>query len=135
MNLSKNKTPTRTYKSEIRLNKENSISILNHAIAHKRAFNWGLALKQREWKESKRNLSLFELQRVFNQIKATDPEIKSWNNNISSRVAKKAFEDLDKAYSNFFRRWSEGKRGKQAGFPKYKTSYQRDYFIWKGHLK
>lgn len=79
-------------------------------------YNYFLNLKSKTYKESKINLSRFDLQKLLPSLKKERP----WLKLVNSQTLQKALLDLDIAYQNFF-----AKRGKFPKFKSKRSSYSR----------
>jgi putative transposase len=62
--------------------------------------------------------SAIDLHKALNALKKTDYP---WMYDVSKCPMQEALRDLDKAYKRAYRRLAEGKRGKQVGWPKFKS--------------
>lgn len=109
---------TRAYKVELDPNNEQRTALLRHCGAARFVYNWGLARKIEMREKGEKTLNWQKLDGVLRSV--TDEEC-PWLSEISSRCRKGALMDLDAAYKNFFDRCKKGKKGKAAGFPKFKS--------------
>lgn len=114
----------RAYKVEIDPNKYQRTLLRKHAGAARWAYNWGLQRKISAYKETKKSLNNFALQRELNKLKKLPQEEGGvpWMYQVSKCAPQEALRDLDKAYSNFFRSCKKGS-GKK-GFPKFKSKHK-----------
>ncbi len=117
------KTPVKTpnmiilrgYKTELRLNNQQRSHLRQHAGAARFAYNWGLAQKTQAYQKTGKSPGAMELHRRLNQLK---PTRFPWMYEVSKCAPQEALRDLDRAFSNFFRRH---KNGEKPGFPRYKS--------------
>lgn len=85
------------------------------------AFNWGLSEWKRQY-EAGEKPSAYGLKKQFNAVKK---ELFPFVSEVAYCATAGAFDDLDSAYKNFFRRV---KQGKKSGYPKFKKKGVRDSF-------
>ena len=93
----------------------------NHAGAARFAYNWGLAKRIEEYKKTGGSSNAVEQHRQLNSLKKTEYP---WMYEVSKCAPQEALRDLDRAYSNFFRRVKakkEGKHNGKVGFPRLKS--------------
>jgi len=107
----------RAYKTELDPNNKQRAALICHAGASRFAYNWGLARRIQEYKETGKSSNAIEQHRQLNALKKT-PEY-AWCYTVSKCVFQVALRDLDKAYQNFFRRVKNGEE--EVGFPKFKS--------------
>lgn len=79
------------------------------------AYNYALALKIKTWETEKKNLSQFDLCKVFPKLKKQEET--KWLSEVCSHSIQREMANLDAAYTRFFR--------EKKGFPKFKS--KRDY--------
>ena len=115
-------------------NKAQASALREMLVLHQRLYN--NCLEQRKWAwewrkriEKYRDLTEEELKRFrrtcsfygqvsqLKDIRAVFPDYKA----IPYKSSKATFQRLDRAYQNFFRRLREGKTGREAGFPRFKS--------------
>jgi len=106
---------TRGYKVELAPNNKQRTCLRQHAGAARFAWNWGLARRIREYKETGKSSNAIEQHRQLNALK---PIEFPWMYEVSKCAMQESLRDLDKAYQNFFRRV---KNGETPGFPKFKS--------------
>ena len=106
----------RAYKVELDVNNKQRSLLVQCAGTARWAFNWGLARRIEEYKETGRSSNAIEQHRQLNALKATEYP---WLYNYSKSVPQESLRDLDKAYQNFFRRVKNGSEA--PGFPKFKS--------------
>lgn len=105
----------RAYKTELELNNVQRTLLLKHAGAARFTWNWGLARRIQEYKDTGKSSNAIEQHRQLNLLKKTDFP---WMYDVSKAAPQEALRNLDKAYDNFFRRV---KNGEKPGFPKFKS--------------
>src|SRR5260370_6283236 len=112
---------TRGYRTELDLNNKQITACKKHAGASRYAYNWGLKRKQEVYQQTGKSISAMQLHRELNQLKHTEL---SWMYEVSKAAPQEALRDLDRAFTNFFKRANLKKEGKwrgPAGYPKFKT--------------
>ena len=112
---------TRAYKTEIDPNDAQRQKLVQHAGASRWAFNWGLARKIEAYRETGKSPSAIDLHRELNILKKVakvDGGV-PWMYESSKAAPQEALRDLDKAFTNFFRRVAKGEAKK--GFPRFKS--------------
>jgi len=105
-------------KTRLEPNKTQRAALINHAGAARFAYNWGLTVRSQAYAADKTSLNAISLHRLLNQLK---PTIYPWMYEVSKCAMQEGLRDLDTAYKNWWRRLAEGKRGKKAGVPCYKS--------------
>ena len=105
-------------KTRLEPNREQRAALMNHAGAARFAYNWGLSVRQAAYDADKTSLNAISLHKLLNELK---PTVYPWLYEVSKCAPQEALRDLDKAYKSWWRRLSEGKRGKRAGAPHYKS--------------
>jgi putative transposase len=94
---------------------------VNHCGAARFAYNWGLARKAASYELTGKSPSAIDLHRELNVLKKTDFP---WLYEVSKCAPQEALRDLDRAFSNFFRRCELNKKKKlsgKVGFPRFKS--------------
>lgn len=99
------------FKTMIYPTKEQADKIIKYCNAARFAYNWAIALEQDNYKNGKKFLSGYDLQKEFTQFKKQDEN--EWLKEISGRALKIAILNAATAYDNFFK-----KHGK---YPTFKT--------------
>jgi len=107
----------RAYKTELKINNKQSFYLMGHVGAARHVYNWGLEQRIKEYKETGKSSNAIAQHRQLNELKKGE---KSWLYEYSKCVGQEALRDLDKAFSNFFRRCKQKKVGVKAGYPKFK---------------
>lgn len=107
----------KAYKVEIDATPAQAQLLRQHAGARRFVYNWMLAQCLMAREGCRQKPSAYDLVKRFRaEVKPT----LAWYAAISSRTEEGAARDLDAAYQHFFRRIKQGKRGKKAGFPRFK---------------
>ena len=116
---------SRAYKVELDPNNAQRTALLCHAGAARWAYNWGLRRKIDEYQKTGKSPSAIDLHRELNILKKADKVSGGvpWMYEVSKCAAQEALRDLDKAFSNFFRRCKEKKAGPR-GFPRFKSRHR-----------
>lgn len=96
---------------------------LQFAGARRWIFNRGLDLRQKFFEATGKTLSCFEQNVELTTLKE-NPEF-SWLKEVHSQVLQQSLKDLDRAFSNFFRRV---KKGEKPGYPKFTRKGHRERF-------
>jgi len=105
-------------KTRLEPNQEQRAALMNHAGAARFAYNWGLHVREQAYAHDKTSLNAISLHKLLNQLK---PTVYPWLYEVSKCAPQEALRDLDTAYQNWWRRLAEGKHGKKAGAPHYKS--------------
>jgi putative transposase len=111
----------RAYKTELDLTDRQETTCRQHAGAARWAYNWGLRVKQEQYKATKVSPTAIELHRDLNALKKTQIP---WMYQVSKCAPQKALWNLDAAFAHFFRRCALKKQGKwngKLGYPRLKT--------------
>ena len=74
-------------------------------------YNLGLELKVKTYNETKKSLSIFEIQKGLSRLKKEKP----WLSEVNSQSIQQSLKDLDSAFSHFFRNHNQ--------FPKFKSKH------------
>jgi putative transposase len=109
----------RTYKTELKVNNKQSSYLMGHVGAARHVYNWGLEQRINEYKETGKSSNAIAQHRQLNGLKKGE---KSWLYEYSKAAPQEALRDLDKAFSSFFRRVKQKKKGSfvKVGFSKFK---------------
>lgn len=118
-----------SYRYEIKPNNKQITLLAKHAGCARFAYNWGLARRMEEYKETQKSSNAIEQHRQLNALKKTEFP---WMYEVSKCAPQEALRDLDKAYKNFFRSL---KSGKKIGFPKFKKKGVYDSFRLTGSIR
>jgi putative transposase len=111
----------RAYKTELDLNDQQVTACRQHAGAARWAYNWGLRVKQEQYRATKRSPTAIALHRELNALKKTEVP---WMYSVSKCAPQEALRNLDAAFTNFFRRCALKKQGQwkgKLGYPQFKT--------------
>jgi putative transposase len=108
---------SRAYKVELDPNNEQRTAMLRHCGAARFVYNWGLNRKIEAFKAKEKLPSAMTLAK---EIRAVRAEIAPWLTEHSSYTIDSTLPHCDTAFENFFRRCTQGKKGKK-GFPKFKS--------------
>lgn len=108
-------TIQRAYNTELRLNNTQRTLCLKSAGVARFAYNWGLRIKQDEYKATGKSPSAIELHKRLNVLKQTDFP---WMYDVSKCAPQEALRNLDRAFENFFRRVNAGEK---PGYPRFKS--------------
>ncbi len=124
-------TLNRAYKTKLRPTKAQARYFNECAGAARFVFNWALADRKAIF-EAGGKPNKFEQKRRFNAIK---DDVCPWIREYPYEIADKEFTHVDIAYQNFFRRIKQGKVGKEAGFPKFKSKHKdKQSFVLRGRI-
>jgi putative transposase len=107
----------RGFKTELDPNNHQRTLLLQHAGVARFVFNWGLERKIEARKNGEKTPGAMELHRELNTLKKTEFP---WMYEASKCAGQEALRNLDRAYTNFFRRCKSGTKGKK-GFPRFKS--------------
>lgn len=110
-------TIIRGFKTELDPNDRQRTALLQHAGVARFVFNWGLERKIAARKNGEKTPGAMELHRELNALKKTTYP---WLYDSSKCAGQEALRDLDRAYTNFFRRCKSKTKGKK-GFPRFKS--------------
>lgn len=108
---------TRAYKTRLIVNDRQATYLQRCAGAARFVFNWALADRKARYEDGKQSTNKFEQKRRFNALKH---ERFPWLVEVPYALAEQAFENVDRAFTNFFRRV---KAGEAPGYPKFKSRY------------
>ena len=99
----------RAFKYRIYPNKEQKVLLEKHFGCVRFVCNWALGKKMEAYQKDKTNLSRYELQAELPKMKKGD---QPWIAEVGSLSIQSKLEDLDKAYTSFFK--------KKVAYPKFK---------------
>lgn len=91
----------RAYKTELRPNNKQRTHLRQHAGTARFTYNWGLTQKIQTYQKTGKSPSAMELHHQLVQLK---PTLFPWMYGVSKCAPQEALRDLDRAFSNFFRR-------------------------------
>jgi putative transposase len=107
----------RAYRTKLRLTAEQTAYFYACAGVARFVYNWALA-DRKQRREQGLSTSKFEQKKRFNALKL---EQFPWLAEYPYVIVERAFDDLQDAYTHFFRRIKEGKE--KAGFPRFKSRH------------
>lgn len=107
----------RAYKTKLRPTKKQAAYFYDCADVARFVYNWALGDRKERYEQGLPT-NKFEQKKRFNALKI---EQYPWLAEYPYRIVAYAFDDLDKAYQNFFRRVKAG--NEKAGFPKFKNRH------------
>jgi len=116
------------YRYELKPNNRQRTLLAKHAGCARFAYNWGLAQRKELYEKKKKSTTAIAQHRQLNKLKKTKYP---WMYEVSKCAPQEALRDLHKAYQNFFR---DIKKGKKAGFPKFKKKGVNDSFRLTGSI-
>ena len=99
----------KSFKYRIMPNKEQKVLLEKHFGCVRFVWNWALGKKMEAYQKDKTNLSRYELQTELPKMKKGD---QPWLAEVGSLSIQSKLEDLDKAYTSFFK--------KKVAYPKFK---------------
>ena len=101
----------RAYKYRLFTTKEQEVLLAKHFGCSRWIYNYALDKKIKSYQQEKKSLSRFEIQKDLPALKkAEDTE---WLKEVNSQTLQASLENLDKAFTKFFR--------DKKGFPKFKS--------------
>jgi len=107
----------RAYKTKLRPTRAQQNYFYGCAGAARFVFNWALKDRKTAYEERGETVNKFEQKRRFNAWKKTEAP---WLAEYPYTLAAEEFDNVDRAYQNFFRRV---KNGETPGFPKFKNRH------------
>ena len=99
----------KAFKYRLYPNKEQKVLLEKHFGCVRFVWNWALGKKMEAYQKDKTNLSRYELQAELPKMKKGE---QPWLTEVGSLSIQSKLEDLDKAYTSFFK--------KKASYPKFK---------------
>lgn len=106
------------YKYRLYPNKEQREILEQHFGATRWMFNYGLNKKIESYQKNKKNISCFDISKELPKLKKQEKT--KWLKNINAQSLQKSLNQLDNAYTSFFR--------KQNKFPKFKSKKGKHSF-------
>jgi putative transposase len=103
----------KAYKYRLYPTKEQEVLLAKHFGCSRWVYNYGLDKKIKAYQISKETLSRFDIQKDLPLLKQSEET--SWLKEINSQTLQASLENLDKAFTNFFRY--------KKGFPKFKSKH------------
>ena len=116
------------YKYELKPNNKQAALISRHCGVARFAWNWGLARRKAEYESTGKSSNAIEQHRQLNMLKKTEFP---WMYDVSKCAPQEALRNLDSAFINF---WRERKKGRNAGYPKFKKKGVHDSFKLMGSI-
>ena len=101
----------RAYKYRIYPNQEQETLINKHLGCSRWVYNYALAKKNKAYQDEKKNLSRFDIQKDLPTLKKQVET--EWLKEVNSQSLQYSLENLDNAFTKFFK--------KQGGYPKFKS--------------
>lgn len=101
------------YRYRLYPNAEQEVLLTKHFGCARFAYNTALALKIKTWETEKKNLSQFDLCKIFPKMRKEEPT--AWLKEVCSHALQCEMAHLDAAYTRFFR--------EKKGFPKFKSKH------------
>jgi putative transposase len=116
------------YCYELKPNNKQRTLLAKHAGAARFTYNWGLARRIEEYKNTGKSSNAIEQHRQLNVLKKTEF---SWMYEVSKCAPQEALRDLNRAFNNFYRGIKSFKR---KGFPRFKKKGMHDSFRLTGSI-
>lgn len=117
----------RAYKTKLLVNNKEKTKLEACASAARFVYNWALADRKSMF-ESGGKPNKFEQKKRFN---ATKDDFCSWIRDYPATIAQEEFDNVDRAYQNFFKRRKDG-----VGYPKFKSRFtSQKKFTLRGTVK
>jgi putative transposase len=114
----------KAHKYRIYPNEEQKQIFAVHFGHVRHVYNWGLAIKQEAYKTQQIKITKREVQDMLVASKKQD---KIWLNDVNSQSLLASLDNLDKAYTRFFK--------KQNAFPRFKSKYAKQAFACPQHVR
>ena len=122
----------KTFKFRLNPTCEQERQFLQFAGAKRWLYNWGLEQRKIAWEQGQQSVSLFAQQKWLTLLK-TD-EKTSWLREVHSQVLQQALQDLERAYTHFFRPL-KSQNGQKPGYPRFKRRGEFDSFRYPQGVK
>ena len=103
----------RAYKYRAYPTKEQEVLLTKHFGCSRWIYNYALDKKIKSYQQEKKSLSRFQIQKDIPSLKKTDGT--EWLKEVNSQTIQASLENLDKAFTKFFR--------DKKGFPKFKSKH------------
>jgi len=107
----------KSFKYRIYPNKEQRVLLEKHFGCTRFIWNWALGKKMKTYQQTKKNVSRYDLQAELPKMKK---DKYPWLTEVGSQSLQSKLEDLDKAYTSFFRH--------KNGYPNFKAKRNRQCF-------
>lgn len=108
----------KAFKYQLQPTKEQEVLLNKHFGCSRFVWNWALGEKMKAYQLDKTNLSRYDLQAKLPIMKKQEEY--SWLKEVNSLAIQSKLEDLDKAYTAFYR--------KKANYPKFKSKKNKQTF-------
>lgn len=108
----------KAFKYRLLPNKEQKVLLEKHFGCTRFVWNWALEKKTKSYQTDKTNLSRFDLQAELPKMKKQNDY--AWLSEVGSLSIQSKLEDLDKAFTSFFR--------KKSNYPNFKSKKNRQCF-------
>lgn len=108
----------KAFKYQLQPTKEQKVLLNKHFGCSRFVWNWALGEKMKAYQLDKTNLSRYDLQARLPQMKKT--ESYEWLKEVNSLAIQSKLEDLDKAYTAFYK--------KKSNYPKFKSKKNKQSF-------
>jgi putative transposase len=108
----------KAFKYQLQPTKEQEVLLNKHFGCSRFVWNWALGEKMKAYQLDKTNLSRYDLQARLPIMKKQEEF--SWLKEVNSLAIQAKLEDLDKAYTSFYK--------KKANYPKFKSKKNRQSF-------
>lgn len=108
----------KAFKYQLQPTKEQEVLFNKHFGCSRFVWNWALGEKMKAYQTDKTNLSRYDLQARLPQMKKTEDY--EWLKEVNSLAIQSKLEDLDKAYTSFYK--------KKSNYPKFKSKKNRQSF-------
>lgn len=113
----------RAYKYKLKPTRQQLLVFFQFAGARRYIYNRGLSERQKAYEATGKTLSYFDQNKELTILKEQSDT--PWLSDIHSQVLQQSLKDLDRAFTNFFRRV---KQGQPPGFPRFKKKGQGESF-------
>ena len=117
-----------SYRYELKPNNKQKTLLAKHAGTARFAYNWGLARRIEEYKNTGKSSNAIEQHRQLNVLKKTEFP---WMYEVSKCAPQESLHNLDRAFNNFYHGLKSGKR---VGFPKFKKKGKYNSFRLTGSI-
>jgi len=108
----------KAYKYNLQPTKDQAILLSKHCGCSRFVWNWALNKKTVEYTKSGKSLSRYDLQSELPKMKKMEDY--TWLSEVNSLSIQSKLEDLDKAFTSFFK--------KKSNYPKFKSKKDRQSF-------
>jgi len=108
----------RAYKYRLYPNQEQEQKLAQHFGSVRWVYNWGLERKIKEYQETNKSPSCFDLTKELTQLKKLKEY--RWLGDVNAQALQMALRNLDNGFTAFFRKYNS--------FPKFKNRYSKQSF-------